>query len=177
MSTIFETVKNSASAPTRGLRKKLPQAIRAALEKVIKYWIKNIAPKHFKRSAFGNYSEYALHHKKNYEKWKKKYGWKERKGYDTALPLVKTGELRRAFLRGSYIFTGSNEDVKTKWTGLPKHAYYSRAGHGRALNKSPLLVAYCNSEYDLLLKHFDIFLGKELEKIDPASRTYGRAVL
>ena len=163
----------------KGFRRKLPKAIRAALEKTFKYWLKTFAPHHFERRAFVRYPDfYQKSYKRTYRsdsrhKSHKILRSRIRRGDETDKPLVKTGQLKQKFLHGSYVFGGSNYTLKVKWPGLPDYAYKYKSGH---LNKQLALTAVNMDEFESLVKFFDKALQEEIDKIDPATRTYGKAV-
>jgi hypothetical protein len=176
-------------ADIRRVRRKLPKAIRAALERTFQYWLKKYAPTHFSRKAFAKYPEYRKSYKLPFKRGQR-YSrsksasprdhalailrWKIQAGKDTPSPLRASGALRAAFLHGSYKFTGGNEILNVTWPGLPVYSYKYRPGQ---IRKYVALTQASQDEYNAMIVVFEKFLAEEMAKIDPPSRSYGRVVL
>ena len=171
-SAMGSIVSKHPEAETKAFKKKLPKAIRAALEKTFKYWHKTFAKHHFKRQAF---SRYPQEYGGNFKRMPSiRLGKLVKLGKNTFDPLVKTGKLRNAFMHGSVMYTGNNFDLKANFKALPDYAYKYRPNQTK---KYEALVAYNDAELTSLVKMFSKFFQIEIGKADPASKTLGTAVL
>lgn len=171
-SAVGGIVAKHPAAETKAFKKKLPKAIRAALEKTFKYWHKTYAPHHFKRQAFSRYpNEYGKSSKKALSQIIKR---QIKAGTNTDKPLVKTCRLRSAFLHGTVIYTGNNYDLKANFKSLPDYGYKYRPNQ---TNKQKAMVTVNESEFSSLVKMFEKFFQAEINKADPSSKTLGTAVL
>jgi hypothetical protein len=189
MTQAVRMVASASDRPAAAIaayRAQIPTVIRAALEKTFTYWHENFGPKHFKRSAFQDYpNTYEKNYKKDFQRnktserksWRTLF-WQIRKGKNTDKPFVKTGDMKDAFLYGSYNFTGSNENLKINWKGLPKYAYMYYPGK---FNKQLAIVDWNDSEKSQLELVFNMFLTDEINKLETTgtatSKSYGRAIL
>ena len=186
---------DNPSMAVAAFRKQIPVVIRAALEKTFTYWHENYGPKHFKRSAFQDYpNTFEKNYKKDFQRGQfngkknkdlsprerslKMLYWEIKKGKNTDRPFVKTGAMEEAFLHGSYNFTGSNENLKINWKGLPKYAYMYYPGK---FNKQQAIVDWNDQEKSQLELVFNMFLTDEINKLETTgtatSKSYGRAIL
>ncbi|MCK5127548.1 MAG: hypothetical protein KAR42_14930 [candidate division Zixibacteria bacterium] len=171
-SSVAGVIAKHPAAATKAFRKKLPKAIRAALEKTFKYWHKTFAKHHFQRQAFSRYPDlYGKNFKKNLSE---KLKYQISKGRNTEYPLVKTGRMLAAFARGTIIFTGSNYNLNANFKSLPPYAYKYRPNQ---TDKQKAMVVVNDAETVSLAKMFEKFLVIELAKIDPSQKTLGSAVI
>jgi hypothetical protein len=167
---------SQAADPIRALAKLIPRATRAALEETFWYWLREIAPAHFRRDAFGRYEEYADSAKRDETQWRQRHARDLAKGFSRDVsPLKATGALERAFLSGTVTFTGSNLRLTARWLRLPAYAGY----RNRYSGFQPFRALTDLSEADrvTLERLFREWLNRNITTGEIADKTYGGGVL
>lgn len=146
---------------------RLPAAMRdsaqAAMIDTVLHWRARFGPRHFEVEA---YDRYGGREPRVYEERKHRSG--PHKG-QRKRPLVKTGNLRTAFLTGAVRVqaTGSGRTLKVRanWPALPRHAYYDKTRFGKPSHKKHLeLTIMDESEERKLAAFFRQALAEYLEK-------------
>lgn len=163
-----------ASAPIRRLKMTLKRAKREALEDLFGLWLRDYAPQHFTRQAFGRYEAYSDSAKRNMAEWLRRHKDDIRRGLkkEDAHPAKESGKLEKAFLHGTQVFSGGMERLSVRWLGLPKYATMRNRYSGFELSKA--LVDVSESELMELKEHFDGLLQKALDKTEFRGKSYGR---
>lgn len=161
-----------ASDPIRALAKLIPKATRAALEETFWYWLRNIAPDHFRRTAFGRYGEYADSAKRDEARWRARHPQEMQRGRNRDVaPLKVTGALERAFLGGPVFFAGSNLRLTACWPRLPDYAGFLNRYSG--FQPFRALLDLSEADRVTLDRLFREWLNRNMMTGDIADKTYG----
>ena len=187
ISTPFTPMPNESNAFSKGLRKfrkRYPIAVRRALERLFKIWLRKYAKKRFTREGMRRYKNLQNHYKRHFQgvgeyddKWLSILSHRVAKGTATDEPLVSSGSIKKAFLEGSYKVTRSSKygSIRVTWTQLPKSAKTKKKNQN--INIPLALTEITEQELREMGKVFNRLLQKELNRIDKGSVIKSRLAL